>query len=701
MTDRVDLWERIDCLMTLVIVESPTKAKTLSRFLGSGYNVEATYGHVTDLPEKKIGVTVKKHEDGKVEFIPEFVNVTKQLPRIEDLKKTAKTADKILLATDPDREGEAIAYHVKEIVESLKGKQPKFDRIVFHEITQKAIDEAVNHPRELDTKLVEAQLARRILDRLVGYKLSPILWRKVRRGLSAGRVQSVALRLVVEREREIEAFVPVEYWKLIVSLNNNQNSMFNVQLTALNEEKIEIGNQEQAAVAESDLRQASYSVASVDKKEFRRTPPAPFTTSTLQQTAANRMGWSAKKTMQVAQSLYEAGNITYHRTDSTNISMEAVNATKEYIAKAIGREYALDKPRFYKTKSKVAQEAHEAIRPTDVNVQSSVTNEQLNKDQAKLYDLIWKRFVACQMAEVAGTSVVVMVHGKEGRKVYGLTARGETISFEGWMRIYQNSNDKAQITNHIQNGDNENGNQQLPELKAGEKLDFVDLKAEQKFTQPPARYSDASLIKALEEKGIGRPSTYAPTLSTIQDRMYVERVEKRFQPTSLGLAVNDFLVSNFADIVDYGFTAQMEDHLDEIATGEREWQPVLADFYLPFEATLNNAAETAKRVKVEVEDTGEKCPKCSEGEVVIRMGRFGKFLACSRYPDCDYKANYVEKIDMACPKCGDGQVIIKRTKSRKSFFGCSNYPKCDFASWTRPTPRSSGASEGAAKQKTG
>jgi DNA topoisomerase-1 len=537
-------------------------------------------------------------------------------------------------------------------------------------------------------QLVDAQQARRVLDRLVGYKLSPVLWKKVRRGLSAGRVQSVALRLVVEREREIQAFKPEEYWRILVALKNVQGSMFNVQLTELDSQKVEVKNGERAKGVENELRQASYQVGSIEKKEFLRTPAAPFTTSTLQQAAANRMGWSAKKTMQVAQSLYEGGFITYHRTDSTNIALEAASTVREFIVQSYGKEYALDKPRFFKTKSKLVQEAHEAIRPTEVKVQDSRLNTQLNKDQSKLNELIWKRFVACQMAEARGVTVTVTVTGKTGEKTYVLTARGETINFDGWMKLY---NSKLKDQNSESNGEFGNFEEnQLPELGEGEKLNFVDLTSEQKFTQPPARYNDASLIRALEEQGIGRPSTYAPTLSTIQDRLYVERVEigdkhqKRFKPTALGEAVSDFLVSNFPKIVDFGFTAQMEDQLDDIASGARQWQPVVSDFYGPFAKTLETAAETAARVKVEVELTGDKCPKCQQGDVVIRMGRFGKFLACSRYPECDFKESYVEKINVACPKCHDGQVIVKRTKSRKTFYGCSNWPKCDFASWTKP-----------------
>ena len=635
--------------MNLVIVESPTKAKTLGKFLGSDYQIEASYGHIRDLPQKKLGIKTDKN------FEPEYVQTDKQKAKTEEIKKLSDKATKIFLATDPDREGEAIAWHVAELLKK------DFKRIVFHEITEHAIKEALEHPRELDMKLVDAQQARRILDRLVGYKLSPLLWKKIRRGLSAGRVQSVTVRLVVEREREIEAFKPDEYWQIFVDVKNTHDQTIKTQLVD------EIKNQEQADKAEKVLREASYVVESVEKKEFKRTPPAPFTTSTLQQAAANRLGWSAKRTMQIAQGLYEEGHITYHRTDSTNLAAEAVSAAKDFITTTYGKEYALETPRLFKTKSKVAQEAHEAIRPTDVSAQPTMLSAQFNRDQERLYELIWKRFVACQMMEVTGVTVTVTVTGGE----YKLQAKGETISFEGWYKVLGKD-----LEENI-----------LPEVTEGEKLEFVDLTKEQKFTQPPARYNDASLIKALEEMGIGRPSTYAPTLSTIQDRMYVEKEEKRFKPTELGIAVNDFLVKNFPNIVDYEFTANMEYGLDEVANGEKKWQPLLADFYTPFEKQLADVTQTAERVKIETEKTGEKCPKCQVGDVVIRLGKFGKFLSCSTYPECDYKANYQNKTGQKCPKCGEtdgGDVIIRKTRTGRSFYGCSNYPKCDFASWTKP-----------------
>ena len=640
--------------MDLVIVESPTKAKTLGKFLGPDYQIEASFGHIRDLPQKKLGIKTDKN------FEPEYVQTDKQKAKTEEIKKLSDKATKIFLATDPDREGEAIAFHVAELLKGNSKSEilnPKFSRIVFHEITEHAIKEALEHPRELDMKLVDAQQARRILDRLVGYKLSPLLWKKIRRGLSAGRVQSVTGRLVVEKEREIEAFIPVEFWDINVVLSA-KGQVLSVKLMT------EIKNQLEADEAEQKLVSSQFIVDSVEKKEFKRTPPAPFTTSTLQQAAANRLGWSAKRTMQIAQGLYEEGHITYHRTDSTNLAAEAVSAAKDFITTTYGKEYALETPRLFKTKSKVAQEAHEAIRPTDVSAQPTMLSAQFNRDQERLYELIWKRFVACQMMEVTGVTVTVTVTGGE----YKLQAKGETISFEGWYKVLGKD-----LEENI-----------LPELSEGEKLEFVELVKEQKFTQPPARYNDASLIKALEEMGIGRPSTYAPTLSTIQDRMYVEKEEKRFKPTELGIAVNDFLVKNFPNIVDYEFTANMEYGLDEVANGEKKWQPLLADFYTPFEKQLADVTQTAERVKIETEKTGEKCPKCQVGDVVIRLGKFGKFLSCSTYPECDYKANYQNKTGQKCAKCGDGDVIIRKTRSGRSFYGCSNYPKCNFASWTKP-----------------
>jgi len=665
---------------TLIIVESPTKAKTISKFLGTDFTIKSSYGHIRDLPKSTLGIDVEKNFEPSYEVNPDKKKV------IAQICKLAKTAKKIYLATDPDREGEAIAYHMRRLLtDGKKAPDGKYGRIVFHEITQAAVEEALKHVGRIKKDLVDAQQGRRVLDRLVGYKLSPLLWRKVRRGLSAGRVQSVAVRLVVEREREIAAFIPEEYWIIMVKLHNFQFSIFNVQLVEKNEEKLKITNGQEAGIAEQDLRKAEYTVDGVEKKDFRRSPPAPFTTSTLQQAAANRIGWSAKRTMQVAQALYEQGYITYHRTDSTNLAVEALRSAARFIGNEYGSEYALKIPRMYKTKSKLSQEAHEAIRPTKVDTVPDSQGLGLNRDEARLYEMVWKRFVACQMAETRGVSVRVSVSGKAGGAVYGLEAKGETISFEGWLRLYKsNSKFKDQNSSEV-NGENEaTVDERIPEVSEGEKLEFVDIKSEQKFTLPPARYSDASLIKTLEEKGIGRPSTYAPTLSTIQERQYVEKVEKRFHPTALGVAVNDFLADNFANIIDYGFTAKMEDELDAIAVGEREWQPVVGEFYEPFEKHLEQVSDTAQRVKVGVEETGNPCPKCTSagsmpvGREIVRIGRYGKFLACSRYPECDYRANFVNKTGIKCPKCGGkGRYLYHLTMEEvhdvASYGGTMNY----------------------------
>lgn len=652
--------------MDLIIVESPTKANTLDRFLGKDFTVLATMGHIRDLPEKKLGVEVEK------DFAPQYVISTTKKEIIEKIKKAGEKAGKIYLATDPDREGEAIAFHAAHIL----GKKAKISRISFHEITKKAIDEALSHPGEINVDLVEAQTARRILDRLVGYKLSPLLWKKVRRGLSAGRVQSVTVRLIVEREREIEKFVAIEFWEIEVLLQKLLGSQmpdapqFLAKLVKKNGEKLEIGNQVEAEAITNELNDSGYEIFGVEKKELKRNPYAPFTTSTLQQTAANRLGWSSKKTMNIAQGLYEQGLITYHRTDSTNLADEAVAQAREYLLKNFGRQYLPDTPRIYKTKSKSAQEAHEAIRPTDIE-----KKENLGGDEAKLFDLIWKRFLACQAnpAIIESTVVITQAVGKEN--IYLLETRGAIEKFAGWRAVYGQVEEVDEEGEKIET---------LPEVNKGDELKMLELKPLQKFTQPPPRFNEASLIKTLEELGIGRPSTYAPTISTILDRNYIERQTRVFSPTALGMAVNDFLMEYFADVLDFQFTAKMEDELDEIAEGKRKRVPVLKEFYQPFSKKLEGVERVAQRVAIQTEATGENCPKCKEGSVVIRIGKFGKFLSCSRFPECDWKAPYVQKLEgFTCPKCG-GDVVYKRTKKGKGFYGCANYPKCDFASWRKP-----------------
>lgn len=652
--------------MDLIIVESPTKAKTLSRFLGKDFRVEATMGHVRDLPEKKLGVDVQSFE-------PEYVLSSKKKDTVSQLKKAASGADKIYLATDPDREGEAIAYHVAQILKLGK----KASRITFHEITKSAIDEALKHSGTVNMDLVEAQTARRVLDRLVGYKLSPLLWQKVRRGLSAGRVQSVTLRLIVEREREIEKFVPIEYWEIETLLQKYLGGdlpdapKFLSKLVKKNGEKIEIKNETEAQEIVDELNKADYEIYSVEKKDARRNPAAPFITSTLQQAAASRLGWSSKKTMNVAQDLYEQGLITYHRTDSTNLAKEAVDRVRGYIKDKYGNDYLPQEPRIFVTKSKSAQEAHEAIRPTDV----SVTQVE-GTDMSKLYDLIWKRFVACQMAQAVSEVTTVTVQAAGDKNIYLLETKGTVEKFDGWRKVYGKVEETDEEGHKLE---------VLPEVAAGDELKLLEVLPEQKFTQPPPRYNEASLIKALEELGIGRPSTYAPTISTIQDRNYVEKQEKQFVPTPLGFAVNDFLIEYFPDVMDYQFTARMEDDLDSIASGEKERVPVLSDFYQPFGQKLEGVKKVAQRVAIETEATGESCPKCKEGAVVIRVGKYGKFLSCSRFPECDYRAPYIKTVEgFKCPKCG-GDVVYKKTKKGKGFYGCSTWPKCDFASWRKPT----------------
>jgi len=665
--------------MNLIIVESPTKSKTLSRFLGEGYQILASMGHIRDLPERKLGVDTKK------DFTPDYVISKGKEEKVKEIQAAAKKADKIYLATDPDREGEAIAYHLSVICSNSKFeiRNSKLLRITFHEITKTAIENALKNPGQINMDLVNAQQARRILDRLVGYKLSPLLWYKIRKGLSAGRVQTVAVRLIVEREREIEKFVPLEYWQIFAQLRKYLGGkmpdapIFSALLVKKNGNKIEVQNKTQADEVVAELEKAGYEVGEVEKKDSRRFPPAPFTTSTLQQNAANRLGWSAKKTMQVAQGLYEEGRITYHRTDSTNLAWEAINACREFIKEKYGENFLPPSARIYKTKTKVAQEAHEAIRPTEVK-RDKVTEGE-SGDGGRLYELIWKRFVGCQMKEALVEETIVDVNAAGVQNIYILEARGEVEKFKGWKVLYEKNNEGN-------GGNGTNGEEvieQLPPLVKGDALELQKLDPLQKFTQPPPRFNEASLIRTLEELGIGRPSTYAPTISTILERMYVEKKERNFVPTNLGYAVNDFLLEYFPDIFAYQFTAHLEDDLDEIANGREHWVPVIKEFYEPFNNKLNGVSRVAERVAVETETTGEKCPTCGEGQVVIRVGRFGKFLSCSRFPKCKYTAPYIAKTGIKCPKCG-GDVVYKKTKKGKGFYGCSNYPKCDFASWHKP-----------------
>lgn len=673
--------------MNLIIVESPTKARTLSRFLGEGYTVEATMGHIKDLPKSKLGVDIEK------DFTPDYIEVVRKSDVIGGIIQKAKKADRIFLATDPDREGEAISAHVKEVLESgffnkTGGKKAKktdgvkISRIVFHEITKEAVEDAIKNPRGVDANLVSAQIARRVLDRLVGYKLSPLLWKKVRRGLSAGRVQTVAVRLIIEKEREIEAFKPEEYWDIacLLATQSKKPEHLNVKLTAINGKKARISGKNQADGARTDLEKSQYQVADISRKEVHKSPSPPFTTSTLTQAASRMYFWSSKKTMNVAQRLYEEGLITYHRTDSTQVATSAIEKAREYIVKNLGKEYLPPSARFYTKKAKTAQEAHEAIRPTNVFAEFKVSDQKYLSEAKTLYTLIWKRFLASQInASIYDeTKITVSANPKgENRNEYLLSAYGLVMKFDGWKKLFTKKEGDDLI---------------LPEVKQGEELDLIKVDSEQKFTLPPARYTEATLIKTLEKLGIGRPSTYAPIISTIQIRNYVEKKEGKFYPTKVGIAVNDFLLPNFPETFDYAFTADMEDKLDKVADGSVSRVTLLEKFWKPLSKIVIRVEKKAKRVKIEVEKLGRKCPECKkqnlpadkQGELVVRIGRFGKFISCSRFPDCRYTEKFIEKINMKCPDCKKGEVIIKKSSKGRRFFGCSRYPECKWASWRKP-----------------
>lgn len=755
--------------MTLLIVESPTKARTLSRFLGSEYVVESTMGHVRDLPKSQLGVDVEK------DFTPDYVAVKGKRNAMSNINQQARQADQIFLATDPDREGEAIAWHVYQLFKTntkFPFKKKQFGRIVFHEITKSAVKEAIDHLTDINLQLVDAQQARRVLDRLVGYKLSPLLWKKVRTGLSAGRVQSVTVRLIVDREKEREAFKPEEFWIIgadlrpqtrdhprgdtpLKSINqgvspgvNGRKQKFWAELKKKDDKSFQAKSQKEAQPVISDLEKATYSVTDVKKHQVKKSAPPPFTTSMLQQRAASRFGWSAKRTMSTAQRLYEQGLITYHRTDSYNLATKAITAVRAFIKKEYGDKFLPDKPNYFKKKSKLAQEAHEAIRPTNVTKTSfspranhprgstplNSTNQgdspgvknptAVNRShQSKLYHLIHQRFVACQMAPaiwdetritvsaIVGKTPGVSHHprgitpsgisNKGNSPTYTLSATGRVEKFLGWRAVYLSPPDHPRGSTKLElshpRGDTHLNSTNkgvspgvkreltiLPPLEEHRPLDLLKVTSEQKFTQPPPRYGVASLIKQLEKLGIGRPSTYAPIISTIQDRQYVELKDKSFAPTPVGIAVTEFLLTNFPKVMDYQFTAGMEENLDQIAQGAKKWVPVIRDFYTPFAKKLSTVEEKSKRVKIATEKTGDKCPECQKGDVVIRVGRFGKFLSCSRFPDCKHTANFVEKINMPCPDCKKGEVVIKTTKKRRKFFGCSRYPDCKWASWKRP-----------------
>ncbi len=665
--------------MKLVIVESPTKARTISRFLGRGFKVESSYGHVRDLPKSTLGIDVEKT------FEPKYVIPTKSRKQVNLLKKEAEGADKIILATDEDREGEAIAWHLISALGLENQPSDKIERIVFHEITEKAIKEALKSPRDLDLKLVNAQQARRILDRIVGYKLSPFLWKKVYRGLSAGRVQSVAVRLIAEREREIQKFKPEEYWTIVATLLKTKNQISNIKnefeamLIKKNGEtldKFDIKTKAEAEKISKELEQQEWRVANVEKKAVSKNPLSPFTTSTLQQEAFRRLGFSAKQTMRLAQQLYEgvelgegsAGLITYMRTDSLNLSEESLAAAREYLARELGEKYALPSPRRFKTKSKGAQEAHEAIRPTDPARPPESVKKFLDQRPYRLYDLIWRRFMASRMPQALFDATGVDIKAGD----YVFRANGQTLKFDGFLKIYP-----LKFTELS-----------LPELKPEDRLELAKLEPLQHFTEPPPRFSEASLIKILEKNGIGRPSTYAPTISTIQERGYVKKNEKRqLEPSEIGFIVNDMLVEHFPEIVDVQFTARMEEELDEIALGEKEWLPVIKEFYDPFSKHLAEKYESVEKQDFN-ESTDEICEKCGK-PMVIKRGRFGRFLACSGFPECKNTKNLPPvSLHITCPKCKEGEIVERSTRKGRMFYGCSRYPKCDFASWQRPNGES-------------
>jgi len=673
--------------MKLILVESPTKSNTIQKFLGEDYKVLASYGHVRDLPEKSLGVDIEHN------FEPKYVILPKAKKRVAELNKESKKSTEVILATDEDREGEAIAWHLTQALslgnpkhEIRNPKQNlKFERIVFHEITKNAIEEALKNPRDINMKLVDAQQARRILDRLVGYKLSPFLWRKVAKGLSAGRVQSIAVRLVVEREKEISNFKPEEYWTIAARLKTEvpafakasaggQSPEFEAQLIKIEEKKLEkfsITNKEAADEIVSDLDGAAWRVLKIEKKETRRQPLPPFTTSTLQQTAWAWFGFGAKQTMLLAQQLYETGLITYMRTDSFNLSKESIAAAFEKIKKDFGNNYLAMAPRIYKTKSKTAQEAHEAIRPTAPDKNPETLKEKLMPQQYKLYDLIWRRFIASQMSNAIFEATGVDILAKKPGNNYTFRAKGNVLRFDGFLKVYPQ---KLTETS-------------LPALKEKEDLELKELMPTQHFTEPPPRYNEASLIKALEEYGIGRPSTYAPTMATIQTRRYVIKDDqKRLNPTDIGILVSDILVKHFPEIVDIKFTAHMEENLDKIAGGEKEWRPVIKEFWEPFKENLEKKSLELSKEKIATEKTELKCPECGK-DLVIRMSRYGKFYACSGFPNCKYTAPLTEdkKEDLGhCHKCDTGQIIKRRTKKGRTFWGCSNWPKCDYATWENP-----------------
>lgn len=658
--------------MKLVIVESPTKAKTIQKYLGKDYRVMASGGHVCDLPEKSLGIDVDD------DFKPSYVMVKEKKDTVKRLKAAVKESEQTFLATDPDREGEAISWHLSNVLDLGDDAQ----RIEFNEISNRAVNAAIKNPRHINMNLVNAQQARRVLDRLVGYKISPILNQKIKQGLSGGRVQSAALKMIVDREREIRAFVPEEYWNIYAMLTKlGKTTAFKATLADKNGKKIKIDNGIAAQQTEEELLKGEYTVESVKRGESKSHPGAPFTTSTLQQDGSNRLGITAPEVMKLAQQLYEGVNVegsgltalvTYIRTDSVRVSAEAQKEAKEYIEKNFGSEYAPEKYNYYTTKSANVQDAHEAIRPISLAVTPESIKDKVARNLYRLYKLIYDRFLASQMSEAIYNTLNVKIKADCGANRYGFKITGKTIIFKGFTIVYE----------HDKEEDDDNGTQKLPDFAEGEKLNLKEIKKEQKFTKPPTRFSDATLIKAMEENGIGRPATYANVLSVLSHRDYVEKEGKLLKPTQLGETVTQFMEKNFADIVDVQFTASMENKLDDVVNGNK-WQDVLASFYPHFNECITKAYFGEKKVKMEEEVTDVICDKCG-AHMVVRNGKFGKFLACPNYPKCKNIKNIVEPV-AECPRC-HGDIVKKHTKNGKVFYGCANYPECDFMSWELPAP---------------
>ena len=651
----------------LIIVESPAKANTIKKFLGGDVKVMASMGHIRDLPKSKMGIDLEN------DFEPEYINIRGKGDLIKSLKKEAKLAKKVYLSTDPDREGEAIAWHLAHILDIPENSEC---RVTFNEITKETVKNSIKSPRKIDMNLTDAQQARRVLDRIVGYKISPVLWKKVRRGLSAGRVQSVAVKLIVDREEEIEKFIPEEYWNIYAKLSDlKTKKVFDATFYGKNNKKLELHSKEDVEKILKDIENKKYIVTEIKKGERKRTPAPPFTTSTMQQEASRKLGFTLKKTMSVAQGLYEGVNvgkrgtvglITYMRTDSTRISEEARAAAKEHIINTFGNEYYEN--RYYKTKGN-AQDAHEAIRPTYIDLEPEQIKEYLNKDQYKLYNLIYNRFIASQMSQAVYSTINANIDVNN----YNFRASGQTLKFKGFMLLYV---EKIE-------GEEEEQEASLPELSVGEEVKKEKIDPKQSFTEPPPRYTEASLVKALEEKGIGRPSTYSPTITTILERRYIEKEQKQLKPTDLGKIVNTLLTQNFPDVINVKFTAKIEEEFDEVAEGKENWKDVIREFYGPFEKTVEKVDKELEHVELVEEVSDVPCDKCGR-MMVIKYGKYGKFLACPGYPECKNAKPFVEVIDVPCPVCG-GKVQVRKTKRKRNYYICENNPKsCNYISWTKP-----------------